>query len=276
MTDGNGGVAGQSAASVNGVLGTYSFTGTYSVQGTCAGSITLTVNSQSTGALTFQIVNRGQSINVAVSTSGVVAVGRAYRHTSSVATATQCSRGSFSGSYGYLLTGVRTSGSNSLLYADDGQVVSDGNGNLSASSVANINGAEAEAAGTGSYTVASDCSGVAHITNTNGTLDYSFALVQDGQSALFLVRDTGYTLAGTAQSQFAAPQEAIVNSASFAPQSLSAGSLFSVFGVGLSQQTASAQALPLPHTLASTQVREWSGRPIVLRWSRPNQCPNAA
>jgi len=78
VTDGNGGVAGQSAASVNGVLGTYSFTGTYSVQGTCAGSITLTVNSQSTGTLTFQVVNGGQSINVAVSTPGVVAVGRAY------------------------------------------------------------------------------------------------------------------------------------------------------------------------------------------------------
>ena len=255
VANGNGGIAGQSSASVNGVLGTYSLTGTYSVQGTCAGSLTLTVNSQSTGTLTFQVVNSGQGINLAVSTPGIVATGRAYRQTASITGATQCGSGSLTGSYGYLLTGVvRLSGNNSLLYADGGQVVSDGNGNLSMSSVANLNGAIAATTGTGSYTVAGDCSGEARVTNANGTINYLFALVQDAQSALFLGSDSGYTIAGTAQPQFAVPQQAVVNSGGFAPQSLSAGSLFSIFGVGLSQQTASAQALPLPRTLASTQV----------------------
>jgi hypothetical protein len=259
VANGNGGVSGQSVASVNGAFNTYSLSGTYSVEGGCAASMALTVNSQSagtsTGTLTFQVVNGGQGINVAASTPGVVAVGRAYRQTAGTAAATQCSSGSFSGSYGYLLTGVvRLSANSSLLYADDGQVVSDGNGHLSASSVANVNGATTAATGAGSYTVSNDCSGAAHVTNANGTTDYLFAVVQDGQGALFLGSDLGYTIGGTAQPQFAAPQQAIVNSANFAPQSLSAGSIFSVFGVGLSQRTASAQMLPLPRTLASTQV----------------------
>jgi uncharacterized protein (TIGR03437 family) len=252
--DGSGKASLQASLSVNGVQATASGAGTYLVQGTCAGSLS-TTSSQGTSTVTFQVTNGGQSFTMAGSTPGVVGVGRAYRQTASAAGSTQCGAGSISGSYGYLLTGVvELSTNNSAVYADDGQVVSDGNGNLSASSVVNLNGAAAPATGTGSYTIASDCSGTAHITNANGTIHYLFALVQDGQSALFLGSDPGYVISGAFQPQFAAPQQAVVNSGSFAPQGLSAGSLFSVFGVGLSQQTASAQALPLPRTLGSTQV----------------------
>ncbi|MCC6264489.1 MAG: hypothetical protein IT169_13000 [Bryobacterales bacterium] len=49
--------------------------------------------------------------------------------------------------------------------------------------------------------------------------------------------------------------EAVVNAASYLPQSIAAGSIFSIFGKRLATGEAHAQSLPLPTTLASTQVR---------------------
>lgn len=49
--------------------------------------------------------------------------------------------------------------------------------------------------------------------------------------------------------------EAVVDAASYRPQSLAAGSIFSVFGKRLATGEAQAQTLPLPTKLATTQVR---------------------
>ena len=249
IADGSGRVSGQSYASVNGQQATFSLSGTYAVQANCAGSITLTVNSQTTATLTFQVVNGGQAMVVAISTSSAVVVGSAYRQTAGSAPA-QCATGSLSGGYGYLLSGVA---SNSL-YSDAGQFVADGNGNGSVASVANFGGNVSQVTGTGTYTVASDCSGTARVSNQNGTANYRFAVVRDGQAALFLATDAGRTVSGVFTPQFAPPQQAVVNGASFQPQMLSPGALFSLFGTGLAAQTGSAQTLPLPRTLGATQV----------------------
>jgi uncharacterized protein (TIGR03437 family) len=270
IVDGKGSVSVQSTASLSGAFNSVSGSGSYSVQSTCAGSIALTVNSQSE-TLSFQVINGGQSANVAVSTPSVVAVGRAFRTTASAAASNQCGIASLSGGYGYLLTGIKTiSATPSFLYADNGQLISDGNGKLSASSAANLNGVTTQTTGTGTYSMETDCSGTAHISNANGTIDYMFALVQDGQIGLFLASDAGLTVSGSATPQFAAAQQAIVNSGSFAANSLSPGSLFSVFGNGLSQQIASAQSVPLPHTLASTQVLV-NGQAAPLIYVGPGQ-----
>src|SRR5258708_190970 len=53
VSDGQGNVSGHSTASVNGAFSNYSFSGSYAVQGTCRGSMTLTVNSSATTAFTF-------------------------------------------------------------------------------------------------------------------------------------------------------------------------------------------------------------------------------
>jgi uncharacterized protein (TIGR03437 family) len=86
---------------------------------------------------------------------------------------------------------------------------------------------------------------------------------------LFIETDAGTTVAGTAQPQFSAPQGAILNSASFAT-ALSPGALFSIFGSGLSQQTASATTIPLPDSLASTEVRV-NGEVVPLLYVSPSQ-----
>jgi len=123
----------------------------------------------------------------------------------------------------------------------------------STSSVANLGGSVATSAGSGGYTVANDCSGTASVTNQNGTLNYRFAIVRDGQSALFYESDNGWTVSGVFTPVFAAPQQSIVNGASF-QASVAPGSLFSIFGTELAAQPVNASTIPLPSILGGTQV----------------------
>ncbi len=251
VADGNGNVSGQSFASTGGTQTNNSLVGTYEIQSNCAGSIGLTVNSQFTETLTFQVVNNGQGVVLAISSSSAVVVGTAYRQTAS-ASPIQCGNGSLSGAYGYVLTGIAPVSGGSL-YSDAGQFVTNGNGNGSVASVANVGGSVSQVNATGTYTVASDCSGTAQVTSQNGTLDYRFALVRDGQVALFYGSDPGWTISGIFTPQFTAPSQSVVNGGSF-QAGAAPGSLFSIFGTGLASNPASAQTLPLPGTLGSTQV----------------------
>jgi uncharacterized protein (TIGR03437 family) len=224
-----------------------------------------TVNSQPTPPATFQIVDGGQEFVVAFSTANAVVVGRAYS-----AGSNQCATGSLSGSYGYLLTGVASLSGSNLTFAETGTATSDGNGKLSAIAITNFGGTASNVTGQGPYSIGSDCSGTAQISNSNGTANYAIAVVDNGQGLLFLETDTGMTVAGSAQPQFSAPQQAIVNGASFAPRMLAPGSLFSIFGSGFAQQAASAQQLPLPQSLASIQVL-LNGKASPLLYAGPNQ-----
>jgi len=249
--DGNGGVSGQSYASLGGQQTTYSLTGTYIVQSNCAGSMTLTISPQVAETLSLQIVNNGQAVILATSSTSAVVVGTAYRETASTIPV-QCGNGSFSGGYGYVLSGVAPVGSGAL-YSDAGQFVADGTGNATGMSVENRGGSVSQNSFTGTYSVASDCSGTAQVTNQNGTSNYRFAIGRDGQVALFFETDAGWTESGVFTPQFAPPQQSLVNAASFQPGA-APGSLFSIFGVGLASNPASAQVVPLPNTLGTTQI----------------------
>jgi hypothetical protein len=95
VADGQGNVTGQSEASVNGTLGAYSLSGTYTVQANCTGSMTLTVNSSGTALFDFEVVSGGEGILVTFSGPGGVVVGRAYQTMPGLS---QCGTQSFSGS----------------------------------------------------------------------------------------------------------------------------------------------------------------------------------
>jgi hypothetical protein len=191
VSDGQGHVSGQSTASFNGVLGTYTLSGVYAVQGNCRGSMTLTVNGSSATTFTFEVVRGGDGILLSFSGSSGVLLGQAYR-----AATAACAKGSLVGSYGFLLSGV--SGG---VFAEEGQVVSDGNGNLNVTSVVNSNGTVVQVPGTGTYSVAADCSGTLSVSSQLGNNGYLFASVQNSQAALFLSTDAGATVSGVAQSE---------------------------------------------------------------------------
>jgi len=193
VADGRGAVSGQSYASVGGQQSTYVLNGTYTVQSNCAGSITLSTG-QSTNTLTFQIVSNAQEMIVAVSSSSAVAVGAAYRQTSS-ATPTRCGVGSLTGAFGYVLAGLAPA-FGGVLYSDAGQFVADGNGNETVASVGNFGGAVTQSTATGTYTIAADCAGTAKVTNANGTINYRLAIVRDGAEALLFGTDPGWVISG--------------------------------------------------------------------------------
>jgi uncharacterized protein (TIGR03437 family) len=260
VTDGNGNYYGNAFGSGNGQQATASYSGTYTVQQNCTGSMT------GTGAATFQVVNSGRGMILEISTSNAFAAGAADRQTGG-ATPIQCGNGSLSGVYGYLLTGVAPGG---LPYTEAGQFVADGNGNGSVAGVGDIGGSVSQTTGSGTYNVASDCSGTASISNQNGTLNYRLAIVKDGQVALFIGTDPGWTIAGLFTPQFAPPQQSVVNGASFQSQMVSPGSLFSIFGSGLSAQPASAGTVPLPKSIDGTQVLV-NGEPAPLLYVGDSQ-----
>jgi uncharacterized protein (TIGR03437 family) len=217
----------------------------------------------------FQILGGGEGMVVAFTATDAVVAGRAYRQSEQVP-ASPCTTASFSGGYGYLVTGVTSANGVNITFAEAGNVVSDGAGGLSGTTFANTGGTTVTATGTGSYTVSNDCSGTAQTTDSNGTANYMIAVVEDGGGILFMQTDAGWTVAGTGQPQFAAPQQAIVNAASYKFGQMAPGSLFSIFGGGLSNQTASATALPLPKTLAATQVVV-NGEAAPLLYVSPDQ-----
>jgi uncharacterized protein (TIGR03437 family) len=242
VANGQGGVSGNSHASIGGSISAYTLSGTYSVQSNCTGSMALSVNSQSPSSITFQVTSGGQSAIVAFSSSSGVVAGRAYRQTAATGTI-QCATASLSGSYAYLLTGVAFISGNGYYYSQAGSATGDGLGNLNASGMVNVNGNTLASTGQGPYSVTSDCSGTASVKNQNGTANYFIAVAEDGQVVLFMESDSGYTVGGVANPIFVTPQSAVVNAASFDAGALSPGAIFSIFGKGLQQSAASGQVL---------------------------------
>ncbi len=111
--------------------------------------------------------------------------------------------------------------------------------------------------------VTTDFAGVAQVTlklpNTPG-------MVQIKASATSTI---SRTFTATARPAPLVPQGAVVNAASYTA-AISAGSLVSIFGTGLAGGTAQAGAVPLPTTLASTQVL-FNGQPAPLFFVSPGQ-----
>ncbi len=192
--DGKGGVTGQAATSDNGTFASFSFAGVYAVQAGCTGTLSLTVNPPAAGPFSFEVEDGGKSLSMAFSGTGAVILGRAYQ----VSTGTvQCGRGLLTGSYGFEFTGV----SGGLRVAEAGQMVSDGDSNLTFGGVLNSNGTTSQFASAGNYSLRGDCSGSVAISNPSGIANYAVALVDNGKNILFLETDAGTTVSGKAQTQ---------------------------------------------------------------------------
>jgi hypothetical protein len=199
IADGQGGITGSAVTTVNGVTSAFTITGTYSIGQNCSGTTTLTATSSSTQPNTvtvnLQVVDNGQSAVFAFSTSGQVIAGHGYQVTTTGTPA--CTSASLNGSYGYLFSGLLSGAP----YAEEGQVVSNGSGVLSATSVVNISGTLTSVPAHGTYTLGSDCSGTAQLINQFGTHNFTFAIVEDGRLAVFSETDAGAVISGTANSQ---------------------------------------------------------------------------
>ena len=146
----------------------------------------------------------------------------------------ECTNASINGSYGYLFSGLLSGAP----YAEEGQVVSTGTGNISAVSAVNLNGTLTQVTANGTYTVLSDCSGTAQLTNQFGTHHFSFAVVEDGHLAIFSETDAGAVISGSANSQSSAR--------SILPDFVFGGGFYSA--LYFTNQTSSAVSFPVSFT----------------------------
>ena len=192
--DGNGGVTGQAASSDNGTFASFSFTGVYTVQAGCTGTLTLTVNPPAAGPFVFEVEDGGKSLSMAFSGAGAVILGRAYQVTTGTV---QCGSGLLTGNYGVQFTGV----SGGLRVSEQGQMVSDGDSNLTLNGVFNSNGTTSQMASAGNYSLRGDCTGWVALSNSSGITNYAMALVENGTRILFLETDAGTTVSGQGQTQ---------------------------------------------------------------------------
>jgi hypothetical protein len=194
VLDGQGGVSGQSKASIGGVLRSSSLPGSYAVMGNCIGTMNLSVNSQAGIAFDFQIVAGGHGALIAFASSGGVLTGRAYRSSG------QCGNQSLASTYAYGLAGVVPATYGTVEFSDVGQTSFDGRGGLTVASRANIGNGPFSVNGTGAYSVASDCGGIAQVTAQSSVMNYVIAVVE-GRGVLFLETDGGTTVSGFADPQ---------------------------------------------------------------------------
>ncbi len=199
IADGQGGLTGSAVTTVNGVTAAFTLTGTYSIAQNCTGTTTITATSSATTPTTLtvnlQLVDNGQSAVFAFSNAGQVIAGHGYQVTS-IGTP-QCTNASINGSYGYLFSGLLSGAP----YAEEGQVIANGNGALSANAVVNLSGTLTSVPAHGTYTVNSDCSGTAQLINQFGTHNFAVAVVEDGHLGVFAETDAGAVISGTANSQ---------------------------------------------------------------------------
>jgi hypothetical protein len=198
--DGNGGMSGQTTTSIAGVIATLAVSGSYTLQANCSGTATLTTSAAST-QLTIQIVNGGSLglASVTSSTSGELAEGRFFRAAN--ATGSQCGNGTLAGAYGVLLSGGTYVSSVRTTYENANQTVFDGKGGVTISGTVTTSSAiGSPLTGTGTYSISSDCSGVAQINSPGGTLNYLLARVEGG-TILFLENDANTTISGSANPQ---------------------------------------------------------------------------
>ena len=193
-----------------------------------------------------------------------VAAGRAYRQTAS-AGAIQCSAASLSGSYAYLLTGVAILSGNRYYYSQAGSAIGDGRGNVSVTGMANINGNTLTTTGQGSYSVTSDCSGTAAVTNQNGTANYFIAIVEDGKGMLFMQSDTGYIVGGVAEPIFPGR---VFNAATFRTGGIAPNEFIAIKGTGLGPATGVVSTMT--SLLAGTRIYI-GGTPAPLTYAQDGQ-----
>lgn len=112
-----------------------------------------------------------------------------------------CSYGwnNLQGTFGFTLTGSRTTGTNPGPRAAVGQLTADGNGNLAGSETQSNNGVIVQGVTeTGTYVVNSDCSGTATLTLKGNGVDtttrtFHFQILNNSQEFIAIVTDQGFT-----------------------------------------------------------------------------------
>jgi hypothetical protein len=188
-------------SSHDGVITTGSITGTYAVASNCTVTGTFRVGSGSVHNISFVVTSTG--FLSALQTTGATAEGFGVKQGSPT-----CTNAGVEGSFGFEATGVFVAGApvtGPVAFIGELQlsVNTSGDGVISGEMAGSEDGtifAFAEAPVTGSYSVATDCTGTATITpKGRSTLNFSFVVVDGGKEMIAIEMDADTVVSGTLQ-----------------------------------------------------------------------------
>jgi uncharacterized protein (TIGR03437 family) len=265
------------ALTANTVNGTQTFgtplaySGTYTIQSNCQGSISITTGDTATFALVAYAVNGTTQV---ASDFSLVGTDATYAYNGSgVVQPAACNVSTLSGSWPFSATGSTLSGTTINGVADVlGLLTFDGQGNATGNWTASSNTASTTVTTTGTYSVTSACLGTMTLTDSANN-KYTWSLSFDGVAAsnfLFAVSNPTALFSGTGRAAFENPGLAVTNAASFTSGATPAGSVFTVFGSGLATGQAQPSNIPLPTTALTTMVTV-NGEAAPLFYVSPTQ-----
>jgi uncharacterized protein (TIGR03437 family) len=247
------------------------YSGTYSLQSNCQGSITI----DSGDTATFAVV--AYSIDATTQqarTFNLVGTDATYAYNGGgTVQPAACALSTLSGEWPFSANGNSLSGSTNTGVVDLAGVLQfDGQGNVTAAWTQASNTATATVSATGTYTVTGACLGSLTLTDTAnqkyagsvsvfGAAGNNFELVAANPQLIFT---------GAGRAAFVNPGQAVVNAASYLAGQTPAGSVFSIFGFNLATRVGQATATPLPTTILTTTVTV-NGELVPLFYVDPNQ-----
>jgi len=250
------------ANTVNGSQGfgaPLTYSGTYSVQSTCLGTINITTGDTATFAMVAYNFNTTTLQARSFTLVGTDATF-AYNGGGSVQPAA-CAVSTLSGAWAFSGTGNSLSGSTNTGLDDLAGIWQfDGQGNVTGSWQQVSNTASTSLSASGTYTVTQACLGtISLIDSSNNT--YSGTISVYGVDSYgypndfeFLLTTPQLIFTGTGRSTFVNPGEAVDNNADFGPGATPAGSVFSIFGNDLATKVSQPTNIPLPTTVLTTTL----------------------
>jgi len=190
--DGNGHLTGSQTVSENGVIGTQTYTGTYSILANCTGSLTVSFMGGGSSTSNFVLDDAKKGAQVINTDSGAVAQG--FTLAQGVVT---CGLTGKKATFASNLFG-KIVGVGPVAYV--AQVILDGKGKVTGSGTFDVNGTIVPAPITGTYTEKGDCTGTLKITPSGlGTTNFTFVVVNVGKEILLLETDSNTIVAGNMQ-----------------------------------------------------------------------------
>lgn len=247
------------------------YSGTYSLQSNCQGSINITSGDTAAFAVVAYALN---ATTQQANTFTMVGTDATYAYNGGgTVQPAACALSTLSGEWPFSANGNSLSGSTNTGIVDLAGVVQfDGQGNVTANWTQASNTATANVSATGTYTVTAACLGSLSLTDT-ANLKYAGSISvfgAAGNNFELVVANPQLIFTGAGRAAFVNPGQAVVNAGSYLYDQTPAGSVFSLFGSNLATRVGQATAVPLPTTILTTTVTV-NGEPAPLFYVDPNQ-----
>jgi uncharacterized protein (TIGR03437 family) len=231
------------------------YSGTYTLQSNCLGTISITSGDTATFTLVAYSVNATNQQARSFTLVGTDA-NYAYNGGGNVQPSA-CAVSTLSGAWPFSGTGNSLSGSAITGVVDIAGVLQfDGQGNVTAAWTEASNAPTANVTATGTYSVTSACLGSMSLTDAANN-KYAGAVSILGAAAgnfEWVSASPQLLIAFAGRAASVNPGQAVVNAGSFLANETPAGSVFSIFGANLATGTSQPTSVPLPTTLLTTTV----------------------